>query len=131
MTAEIIIVICAVLVLAAALNKKKHSQEGNQKDPGEILPMIQEKLQSGEGKIQVIKYVRQETGLGIKEAKEFVENGESPKGSINYAETELLPKVQEMLHSGMGEIKVIKYVREETGLGLKEAKDFVDNAKNK
>ncbi|WP_239588337.1 ribosomal protein L7/L12 [Gracilibacillus alcaliphilus] len=34
-----------------------------------------------------------------------------------------------MLQSGVGEIKTIKYVRGETGLGLKEAKTFVEKAK--
>ncbi|WP_152656793.1 ribosomal protein L7/L12 [Oceanobacillus sp. CFH 90083] len=34
-----------------------------------------------------------------------------------------------MLQSGIGDIKAVKYVREQTGFGLKEAKDFVDNAK--
>nr|WP_254846817.1 ribosomal protein L7/L12 [Oceanobacillus sojae] len=34
-----------------------------------------------------------------------------------------------MLQSGDGPIKATKYVREQTGLGLKEAKDFVDHVR--
>ncbi|WP_443093864.1 ribosomal protein L7/L12 [Oceanobacillus sojae] len=44
------------------------------------------------------------------------------------SDTELQQKVKEMLQSGSGPIKATKYVREQTGWGLKEAKDFVDNA---
>ena len=53
---------------------------------------------AGANKIAVIKEVRAITGLGLKEAKDLVDNG-----------------------------GVIKEVRAITGLGLKEAKDLVDN----
>lgn len=97
------------------------------KSPEEILPEVQQRLKSGEDKIKLIKFVRIETGLGLKEAKDLVEGNfkmDSPA-----SDADLHQKVKEMLQSGAGPIKATKYVREQTGLGLKEAKDFVDHVK--
>lgn len=129
----IIVIICGIIYLTTL---RKKDRQGKKKEkilrtPEEIFPEVQQKLQAGEGKISVIKYVRIETGLGLQEAKDFVENQKYPEPNPNLSDTDLLENVQEMLQSGTGEIKTIKYVREVTGLGLKEAKDFVDNAKNK
>jgi ribosomal protein L7/L12 len=85
-------------------------------------------------KIEVIKRVRQRTNLGLKEAKDYVEAveaGQSPTipasatppapsaaGDLNGQILALLAKNQK--------IQAIKLVREQTGWGLKEAKDYVD-----
>lgn len=123
----IVVIVFAVIYLLTLRNRNKlqDRQEKELKSPEEILPEVQQRLNSGEDKIKLIKHVRIETGLGLKDAKDLVEgNFKSP-----IADTDLKQKVQEMLQSGTDEIKTIKYVREQTGLGLKEAKDFVDNVK--
>jgi ribosomal protein L7/L12 len=48
----------------------------------------------------------------------------------NINSSELSLTVTDMIHSGKGETEIIKYVREKTGLGLVEAKNFVDHLKN-
>ena len=74
---------------------------------------------AGEKKIQVIKVVRELTGLGLKEAKDLVEGAPKP-----------VKEDFDVILKGSGDkkIQVIKVVRELTGLGLKEAKDLVDGA---
>ncbi|WP_245833015.1 ribosomal protein L7/L12 [Oceanobacillus timonensis] len=123
----IAVIVFAVIYLLASQSKNKLANRQARKTPKEILPEIQQRLQSGEDKIKLIKYARVETGLGLKDAKDLVEgNFEWNPSTSN---EELLQNVQEMLQSGIGEVKATKYVREQTGLGLKEAKDYVDNAK--
>lgn len=46
--------------------------------------------------------------------------------NLNEDYPELAQEVKEMLEQGENDVKVIKYVREKTGLGLVEAKEFVD-----
>lgn len=48
------------------------------------------------------------------------------KMNLNEDYPELAQEVKEMLEQGENDVKVIKYVREKTGLGLVEAKEFVD-----
>ncbi|WP_339183729.1 ribosomal protein L7/L12 [Oceanobacillus sp. FSL W7-1293] len=129
MSMEIILiaVIAVAVIYLLTLRNRDKSTNGQRKElqsPEEILPEIQQRLEAGEDKIKLIKFVRIETGLGLKEAKDFVEGNYKMNPSID---TELQEKVQEMLQSGAGKIKATKYVREQTGFGLKEAKDFVDN----
>lgn len=130
MSTEIILIVIIVLAVIYLLtlrsrNKLHDRQEKELKSPEEILPEIQQRLEAGEDKIKLIKLVRIETGLGLKDAKDFVEGNYKMNPSVS--DTELQEKVQEMLQSGIGKIKATKYVREQTGFGLKEAKDFVDN----
>nr|WP_227994997.1 ribosomal protein L7/L12 [Oceanobacillus sp. CFH 90083] len=130
MSIEIIliaIIVIAVIYLLSLRNRNKDKLEKELRTPEEILPEVQQKLEAGENKIKLIKYVREETGLGLVEAKDLVEGNLETNTVVS--EAELLSKVQEMLQSGIGDIKAVKYVREQTGFGLKEAKDFVDNAK--
>ncbi|GEN86877.1 ribosomal protein L7/L12 [Oceanobacillus sp. FSL W8-0428] len=131
MSTEVILI--AVIILGGIYllslrirNKHVDGQEKELKTPEEILPEVQQRLESGEDKIKLIKFVRVETGLGLKEAKDLVEG--NFKMNTADSDTELQQKVKEMLQSGSGPIKATKYVREQTGWGLKEAKDFVDNA---
>ncbi|MCE2487897.1 MAG: 50S ribosomal protein L7/L12 [Desulfurellaceae bacterium] len=59
----------------------------------------------GEKKIQVIKVVREITGLGLKEAKELVDNAPKPvkEGIAKDEAEELLKKIEEV--GGMVELK--------------------------
>ncbi|GIO17444.1 hypothetical protein J18TS1_05440 [Oceanobacillus oncorhynchi subsp. incaldanensis] len=125
----IVVIGLALIYLSTLRNRNKPAdRQGRElKSPEEILPEVQQRLESGENKIKLIKHVRTETGLGLEDAKNLVEGNYKMKSPI--ADSDLKEKVQEMLQSGTGEIKTIKYVREQTGLGLKEAKDFVDNVK--
>jgi large subunit ribosomal protein L7/L12 len=113
-------------------------------------------LDAGEKKIQVIKVVREATGLGLREAKELVDGVPSVVrahdvaaaraeleragarvelhgGSLWNAEEPPPPPAASydqvvLLDAGRNKIKVIKVVREATGLGLKETKDLVEAA---
>jgi ribosomal protein L7/L12 len=95
-------------------------------------------------KIEAIKRVRVLTGVGLKEAKDFVEmveRGEidisqpaplpplpstpSPTFQVSPEQAAYDPEVREYLAQGQ-KINAIKRVRELTGLGLKEAKDWVE-----
>lgn len=84
-------------------------------------------------KIEAIKLVRERTGLGLKDAKELVERLESggETGEIQAGTRAGLPdadlgEVRRALGQGR-KIEAIKLVRERTGMGLKEAKDFVES----
>ncbi|MEV0274131.1 ribosomal protein L7/L12 [Hamadaea sp. NPDC050747] len=84
-------------------------------------------------KIQAIKLYRERTGVGLKEAKNAVEA--MAAGRVPFAVRPPLagrPPADEVaaqaadLKARGQIIQAIKLVREKTGLGLKEAKDFVD-----
>ncbi|MFD1065599.1 hypothetical protein [Oceanobacillus locisalsi] len=47
---------------------------------------------------------------------------------VNY--TELASQVHNMLQSNVDDVKIITFIREETAMGLVEAKKYVDNAKD-
>lgn len=108
----------------------------------------------GPRKIEVIKVVRGATGLGLKDAKDLVEAAPRlVKSGLEQADAEALAgelrgagaiaSVLEgrplpgrtraasavlLVSFGQNKIAVIKAVREETGLGLKEAKELVERA---
>jgi ribosomal protein L7/L12 len=84
--------------------------------------------------IEAIKLLRAATGLGLKEAKDLVDAHRSGKtvSVVLLAHSESLPAsgplpqpVMQALRNG-NKIEAIKLLREETGLGLKEAKDAVE-----
>ncbi|MEV1170879.1 ribosomal protein L7/L12 [Nonomuraea sp. NPDC049784] len=76
--------------------------------------------------IQAIKLVRERTGLGLKEAKDYCDAlPVSPGGPGQVVGTETRAAAQELIAKGQL-IQAIKLVRERTGLGLKEAKDYCD-----
>jgi ribosomal protein L7/L12 len=85
-------------------------------------------------KIAAIKRVRELTGLGLKEAKDYVESlpdGQpapivARTGSAPLTDLQGDPEVRALLAAG-NKIAAIKRVRELTGLGLKEAKDYVES----
>jgi kynurenine formamidase/ribosomal protein L7/L12 len=78
-------------------------------------------------KIEAIKRYREATGAGLAAAKEAVEAreaGESPparQSDDSGFETQIVALVE-----GGKKIEAIKLYRERTGVGLKEAKDFID-----
>ncbi|MCP2327275.1 ribosomal protein L7/L12 [Hamadaea flava] len=83
-------------------------------------------------KIQAIKLYRELTGVGLKEAKDAVEAmaaGREPFAQVPFAGRppahDVAAQAAELKARGQI-IPAIKLVREKTGLGLKEAKDFVD-----
>jgi ribosomal protein L7/L12 len=88
-------------------------------------------------KIGAIKLVRERTGLGLKEAKDYVEAleaGQAPSMTIPPAPaptaagppTPELEQAARALRAQGNTIGAIKLVRDHTGWGLKEAKDYVD-----
>ncbi len=110
---------------------------------------VVELLRSGR-KIEAIKRYRQQTGVGLKEAKEAVERmgvemvspgryaglkegyplgsdelRDSFGGSNQYSSPSLDDELRELVGRGQ-KINAIKRYREVTGVGLKEAKDVVD-----
>ena len=81
---------------------------------------------AGASKLGVIKVVRAATGLGLKDAKDLVDNcPKTLKEAISKEDAEKL--VAELKEAGASKLGVIKVVRAATGLGLKDAKDLVDN----
>lgn len=102
-------------------------------DEGEVRALL-----GGGQKIEAIKLVRERTGMGLKEAKDYVDRLEvnapgtgaafpevSRGASMNVAEAEHDEQVQALLRDG-NKLGAIKRVMELTGLGLKEAKELVD-----
>ena len=111
--------------------------------PGELI----DALQRGD-KIKAIKYYRETTGVGLKEAKEFIEAvqlrpgiGEEIEEQLNakldlllkhagieYAPYKNLPgRVVDALERG-NKIEAIKHYREAAGVSLKEAKERIEAA---
>lgn len=86
-------------------------------------------------KIDAIKLVREQTGMGLKEAKLYVEaliSGDGPL-PVPFHQTvstdthaDVVSEVRRLLSNGR-KIEAIKYVREQTGMGLKEAKEYVES----
>ena len=84
-------------------------------------------LQQGQT-IEAIKLLRLATGLGLKEAKDAVDahmQGLPVSVPVAQPADQLPASVMTALQSG-NKIEAIKLLREQTGLGLKEAKDAVE-----
>jgi ribosomal protein L7/L12 len=88
---------------------------------------------AGGNKIEAIKRVRERTGMGLKEAKDYVEalpaGGPLPvlpsRSSTPPADATSMADVHALAQQGR-KIEAIKRYRQLTGVGLKEAKDYVD-----
>ncbi len=80
-------------------------------------------------KIEAIKFYRERTGVGLKEAKDAVEaleRGESPAPPRQQPEHgPWEPEIVALMEQGR-KIDAIKLHRENTGLGLKDAKEAVE-----
>jgi ribosomal protein L7/L12 len=92
-----------------------------------------ERLMKAGQKITAIKAYREATGAGLKEAKEAVERmaGETKEASPQESSTQTKQglvdpvKLQGLIREGR-KIEAIKYIRQQRGVGLKEAKEAVD-----
>lgn len=73
--------------------------------------------------VLAIKLLREATGLGLKEAKELVEQHMQ---DVEAEPTDLPPSITDALRRGQ-KIEAIKLLREHTGLGLAEAKRMVES----
>ncbi|MFI7678609.1 ribosomal protein L7/L12 [Actinophytocola sp. NPDC049390] len=85
---------------------------------------------AAEGKpIHAIRELRQHTGMGLKDAKQYVDaltaTGEPPAPPRAELSLAAMAQVRDLLAAGRT-IQAVKLVREDTGWGLKQAKDFVD-----
>jgi ribosomal protein L7/L12 len=85
-------------------------------------------------KLEAIKLMRESNGLSLAEAKDAVEaidqHGRATLGEMGMMSTvrlaqQLGKEVHELVAKG-DKIEAIKLVREQTGLGLKEAKELVE-----
>jgi ribosomal protein L7/L12 len=85
-------------------------------------------------KIEAIKLMRESNGLSLEAAKDSVEaieqHGRSTLGEMGMMSTirlaqQLSKEVHELVASGQ-KVEAIRLVRDQTGLGLKEAKELVD-----
>ena len=77
--------------------------------------------------IEAIKLLRASTGLGLKEAKDMIDQHfrGKPVGMVAAYSGQLPSSVIAALQKG-NKIEAIRLLREQTGLGLKEAKDAVE-----
>lgn len=131
---EVIILFFVILLLIMYLSYKNRSKKEPIKQTlsqEEIESEIKKYLSQG-NKIQAIKLLRSYTSMGLKEAKDFVEDiqsGKKPQIRINKIESIFSEQVAEevkVLLSNGEKIGAIKRVRELTNVGLREAKDFVE-----
>jgi ribosomal protein L7/L12 len=100
--------------------------------PGAAEAEVRDLLEAGK-KIEAIKRVREQTGLGLKEAKDLVEALE--RGVAVSIHTHQHPPAgdasdvdgaaRKLVDSGQL-IEAVKLVRDRKNLGLKEAKEYVD-----
>ena len=104
------------------------------RSPG-LLPPVSADLQHrvrelyAEGKkIEAIKLIREQTGLGLKEAKDLSEalaSGRPLPVAPGHARPDLASRVRELKAAGRGE-QAVFLVRGETGMGQAEAERFVE-----
>lgn len=78
MTTELfllIITLCAVIIISVLLSKnKKLSQTKLATNNSELILEVQNMIKSNTSNTKIIKRVREKTGLGLVEAKEYVDN---------------------------------------------------------
>ncbi len=142
-TLTLILIAAAVLALIAAIVILKRSW-GSSLDrspgagyrdvadvPAASLDEVRVLVAQG-NKIAAIKLVREQTGMGLKEAKDYVEALPAtgpiapPVGSAAPQPASDLSEVHALALQGQ-KIQAIKLYRELTGVGLKEAKEYVDS----
>ncbi len=97
--------------------------------PQEVNEHVKTLLQANRT-IEAIKIVREATGLGLKEAKDYLDSLNTSKDTLWKDEfrDELQQSVEELIIQGKT-IDAIKLVRQKTGLGLKEANGYVNQIK--
>jgi ribosomal protein L7/L12 len=88
-------------------------------------------LQRGSS-IEAIKLLRESTGLGLKEAKDIIDQhlkGNPAPLPVAADQASLSSAVAAALESG-NKIEAIRRLRKETGLGLKQSKELIESFKN-
>ncbi|WP_313237301.1 ribosomal protein L7/L12 [Sporosarcina ureae] len=71
----LIITLCAVIIISVLLSKiKKSSQTKLSTINPELTLEVQNMIKSNTSNTKIIKHVREKTGLGLVEAKEYVDN---------------------------------------------------------
>lgn len=93
-------------------------------------------LVAADKRIEAIKLLRQQTGLGLRDSKEWVDSWDArsaaagaPTSAAAVADPAVLDELAigtRAVRSASGDIHAVKFVREQTGWGLKDAKDYVD-----
>jgi ribosomal protein L7/L12 len=113
------------------------SQRHEVMPPAQVDEALQALVREGR-KIEAIKLHREHTGLGLRESKDHIDALESRKAPVAAArpppataQRERFPPAQldEALQALVREgrkIEAIKLHREQTGLGLRESKSYVD-----
>ncbi len=134
----LVVVVLAVVVALAARAGARPSTRLAWRTPG-LVPPISHDLQdrvrelcSERKKIHAIKLVREETGLGLKEAKDVVDALEAGRpvpvdvpGEPSARRLDLASRVRQLKADGRTE-QAIFLVRGETGMTQDEAETFVD-----
>lgn len=100
----------------------------------ETVPEVM-KLLSQDKKIQAIKYVKDNTGVGLKEAKDWVEKYEASVVAVSpeidatpveaYVPDAITEQARKLLSEGR-KMEAVKLVKYNSNLGLKECKDYVE-----
>ena len=138
-TAIIILLAVLVLVLALALigSKAKNARMAAAVPPPSPPPpglgVEASKLVAAGKPIHAIKLVREQTGWSLAAAKNYVDRlgGDVPAdaadllGRDDFDDDELDQQVRDLLAQNK-KILAVKLVREATGWGLKDSKDYVD-----
>jgi ribosomal protein L7/L12 len=84
--------------------------------------------------VPAVKLIRENTGLGLRQAMQYAQRLGAGADAANAApaqttrssiSSDAMAQIQQLVAQGK-KIQAIKLVREHTGLGLKEAKDLVD-----
>jgi ribosomal protein L7/L12 len=112
--------------------------------PKEFVEKVQRYIRNKE-KLQAVKYVKDELGWGLKESKDFVDSLDPnyapsfrgsflptspiPTSSPILASTTVILTTNSLIEKG-SILDACKYYKDETKVGLREAKDFVDSLKN-
>lgn len=121
------VAIAIVLFAGVSLARRRKPAE-----PRPVTPDLDTRLRelvADDKKIKAIKELREQTGMGLREAKEYVDaleaTGEPPAPPRYEVSEATMARARELAAAGKV-VHAVKAVREETGWDLKRAKDFVD-----
>jgi len=121
--------VSATQITTNSKNKTKNSKEIDKR----ILELVADKQL-----LQAVKFYKDETGLSLKESKDYVD-GLAAKNPLSIAETskgafksnkELDKELMKHINEGHL-LMAVKTYKDATGMGLKESKDYVEALKEK
>ncbi|MCA9835721.1 MAG: ribosomal protein L7/L12 [Trueperaceae bacterium] len=80
-------------------------------------------------KLEAIKYYREAKGVGLKEAKDYVESLDQEESAATQLNLPLSQELEDAIKTikSRSKIEAIREVRALTGLSLREAKDYVES----